>query len=93
MVDKILGETRVTTFLRLNLDKGLTWETQTDSSARAASGVYVLRNTPESRKLKFQKMVYYGLTYPDMVYVITLWGSCADSHFQRVFIIQKRVIK
>ena len=37
--------------------------------------------------------LYYSLVYPCLIYCITVWGGAADVHLNKLFLIQKRIIR
>ena len=43
--------------------------------------------------LKIMKTLYYSFVYPHLTYAIEVWGSADITHLNRIFIVQKRVIR
>ena len=38
-------------------------------------------------------MLYYSLVYPHLNYVTEVWGSADPVHLNRIFILQKRIVR
>ena len=39
------------------------------------------------------KTLYYSLVYPHLIYAIEIWGSADITYLNRIFILQKRIIR
>ncbi|XP_046660183.1 BTB/POZ domain-containing protein 6-B-like isoform X3 [Homalodisca vitripennis] len=92
--DMVIDEVLSTKFLGIHIDKGLSWEKHLDvACARMSSGIYTLRKLAEFCGIHLLKIAYYGLVYPHMSYGITLWGGCANVHFQRCFVLQRKAVR
>ncbi|KAG8259964.1 hypothetical protein J6590_108364 [Homalodisca vitripennis] len=92
--DTVIEELNSIKFLGIHIDKSLTWDNHVDAvCAKMSSGIFALRKLAEFCAISILKMAYYGLVYPHMSYGITLWGGCANTHFQRCFVLQKKAIR
>ncbi len=92
--DTEVEEVYSTKFLGIHLDRGLTWDCHVDSvCGKLASGIYVLRQLSEYCPIQVLMTAYYGVIYPHLAYGLALWGSCSNTHFSRIFILQKKAIR
>ncbi|KAG8304619.1 hypothetical protein J6590_089212 [Homalodisca vitripennis] len=83
MADSTLDEVYSSEFLGMYFDRGLTWKLHIDHvCAKICSGIFVLSQVLIT--------AYYGLIYPYLAYGVILWGSCANTQFQRAFRLQRK---
>ena len=83
-----------TKYLGVILDSSLRFnlhiEELTSKISKTAGMMYRLKfYVPKSVLLK----LYYSLVYPYLIYCILIWGAAADVHLNKVFVIQKRIIR
>lgn len=80
------------TLLGITIDDRLDWSSHVDVLCKKLSSiVFLLRNLKSILNLSILKNVYFALFHSKLLYGITLWGN--SCHAQRVFRVQKRVIR
>jgi hypothetical protein len=92
--EEILTELVSTKFLGLYIDSGLTWKSHVEHlCSKISSKLYLLRYLSSYCTFQIMLTSYYGLIFPYLNYGIALWGSCSKKDFQRLFVIQKKVLR
>lgn len=81
-----------TKFLGITLDENLSWSEHMHQLCnklnRSCFAISILKGDLDQDSLMD---VYYAMVYSNLAYNIIVWGQCTD--IQRVFIIQKRIIR
>lgn len=82
-------------FLGLVVDMHLSWRQHLDGVAlKLNKCCYLIRNLRTTLDSESLLRVYYGIVYPVLSYMIVTWGqACASNGLQRIFVIQKRIIR
>lgn len=80
--------------LGLRLDSKLLWNDHVDKIVSDLSkGLFVLRFIVKYVPATTARTVYFSLMYSHITYGIELWGSTADTHFQKIFKLQKQAVR
>ena len=81
-------------YLGIMIDSTLTWQTQIDKlSSKISSVTGILYKIRPFINIKLMKTLYYSLVYPHLIYAIEIWGSADITYLNRIFILQKRIIR
>ena len=92
--NKPVSECSHTKFLGFNIDKHLTWECHINS--------IVSKMAYCTRFFKFMRQffnrtqliqLYYTFVFPHLLYGIEIWGSTYQTKLNRVYVLQKRILK
>ena len=81
-------------FLGVNVDCNLKYDSHVDhictKLAKVAGILYkVNKVVPEYILIS----LYYSLVYPYLIYCVLIWGDCAPTHLNKIFLIQKKIIR
>ena len=91
---KAISETEYIKYLGIMVDSTLSWNMHIDkiskTISRATGLLYKIRPFVNNKILK---MLYYSLVYPHLNYVTQVWGSADSIHLNRIFILQKRIVR
>ena len=91
---KAISETEYIKYLGIMVDSTLSWNIHIDkiskTISRATGLLYKIRPFVNNKILK---MLYYSLVYPHLNYVTEVWGSADSIHLNRIFILQKRIVR
>ena len=91
---KAISETEYIIYLGIMVDSTLSWNIHIDkiskTISRATGLLYKIRPFVNNKILK---MLYYNLVYPHLNYVTEVWGSADSIHLNRIFILQKRIVR
>lgn len=90
--DKSICQSEAVKFLGLKLDKNLSWQKHTESLTKNLSSKnYAIIQLRELVNIDTLKIFYYGCVNSVLSYGILCWGN--SSAVQKVFILQKRIIR
>ena len=91
---KAITENEYIKYLGIMVDSTLSWNIHIDkiseTISRATGLLYKIRPSVNNKNLK---MLYYSLVYPHLNYVTEVWGSADPIHLNRIFILQKRIVR
>ena len=91
---KAINESQQIKYLGIIIDSSLSWKGHIDkvcSSFHKAIGmIYKIRPFVKQNILV---MLYYSLIYPHLIYAIEVWGNSCSTFINRIFILQKRVVR
>ena len=83
-----------TNFLGILVDNKLTWADHINCfCSKINSKSFILKRLSFYLDKKYLLIIYYGLIYSHIAYGIEIWGGAAKCHMDRLFRIQKRVIR
>ena len=92
--DQIIEQVNKSKFLGLTIDKELTWKHYIDETAtkvsKMAGMLFRARSCLSSKTLR---TIYNALIYPYLTYCNIIWGSNYISRLDRIYKIQKKVIR
>ena len=92
--NSMISRKNVTKFLGILIDEKLTWKPHVKcllgKISRVAGIMSKIKNTMTTQSLK---MIYYGLIYPFIHYGIVFWATVAKREFDKIFRIQKKVVR
>lgn len=81
-----------TKFLGITLDHKMTWERHIDSlTCKLGSACFLLRQLRNTVTKEILRLAYFGLVQSTLSYGLIFWGSSA--HLDKVFIMQKRIVR
>ena len=81
-------------FLGINIDKNLCWETHINYIANKLSRTNgTISRLKNILPTKILRMIYAALFQPYLTYGITAWGFASNSSINRIFKLQKKVIR
>ena len=91
---KAISETEYIKYLGIMVDSTLSWNIHIDkiskTISRATGLLYKIRPFINNKILK---MLNYSLVYLHRNYVTEVWGSADSIHLNRIFILQKRIVR
>ena len=91
---KAIAESDYIKYLGIMIDSTLSWNIRINkiskTISRATGLLYKIRPFVNNKILK---MLYYSLVYPHLNYVTEVWGSADPVHLNRIFILQKRIVR
>ena len=91
---KAISETEYIKYLGIMVDSTLSWNIHIDkiskTISRATGLLYKIRPFVNNKILK---MLYYSLVYLHLNYVTEVWGSADSIHLNKIFILQKRIVR
>ena len=81
-------------YLGVIIDDKLSWEPHLKVLRnKLISRCCVLNNIKKLVTTKILKQIYYTLIYPHLQYAITAWGNTNKTYLQKIFIMQKTILK
>lgn len=81
-------------FVGVRLDEYLTWDYHIDHvSKKLSSANFALNCVKNILPLQIRKLVYNTLVKSHMEYGIIAWGGCKNSKVQKLFRVQKKIIR
>ena len=81
-------------FLGIIVDSHLTWEKHIDlTCTKVSKGVFLLKYFSRFKNLYLLRVIYYGVIYPHLQYCIEVWGAAANTHVNRLLVLQKKCIR
>ena len=91
---KVIAESDYIKYLGIMINSTLSWNIHINkiskTISRATGLLYKIRPFINNKILK---MLYYSLVYPHLNYVTEVWGSADPVHLNRIFILQKRIVR
>ena len=85
---------KVHKFLGIWIDSTLKFSTHIGETAkRVARGCYAVRIVACELGARMARDVYYALVESHLRYGICFWGSCSETLFQSLFLLQKRAVR
>ena len=91
---KAITEKEYIKYLGVLLDSSLSWKYQISSLTKKISrSIGVMYKLRPFLPLKVMKNVYYSLIYSHIIYAIEVWGSAFKTEFDKILILQKRVMR
>ena len=91
---KAISESEYIKYLGIMVGSTLSWNIHIDkiskTISRATGLLYKIKPFVNNNILK---MLYYSLVYLHLNYVTEVWGSAAPIHLNRIFILQKRIVR
>ena len=89
-----LKKVNQTKYLGVILDERLSWEPHLkDLKNKLIRKCYILHKVKDLVNIKILKQIYYTLIYPHLQYSITAWGGTNKTYLQKIYIMQKTIIK
>lgn len=80
--------------LGVYLDSQMSWSKHVDNLSNKLSTLcYAMRILKQHCSNDILIHAYYGNFYPHLLYGILFWGSCAQSYTNRIFVLQKKVLR
>ena len=77
------------------LDENLSWKYHINELSKKLSGTIVIFNYRIRHFVPFEilKLLYYSLFHSFLSYGIAVWGFTYKSYFQKLFVLQNKIIK
>ena len=89
-----IGCIKETVFLGVVLDENLSWKPHITNVARKISkSIGIIYKASFCLPTSSLCTLYYSLVYPYLIYCISVWGSTYSSNLNRIFLLQKKVIR
>lgn len=83
-----------TTFLGVVVDEKLTWQDHINMLCnKMAKGIGILKKVKYKLDKKTLINLYYSFVFPYLTYCNIIWGNSAKVHINRLFILQKRILR
>ena len=81
-------------YLGMIIDSTLTWKNHINNvSSKISKSIGLLYKIRHFVNIKIMKTLYYSLVYPHLLYAIEVWGSADDIYLNKLFILQKKVVR
>lgn len=94
MDGKSLTQVNEAKFLGVTIDSNLLWKSQLNyietTMSKLTGIIYKIRNQLNINSLK---MIYFSLAYPYLLYGSTAWGGAYKTYLDRLFVMQKKLIR
>ena len=92
--DESISQTKASKFLGIIIDENLTWKTHMNDIARkVAKNIGIINKVKTIFSERMLLMLYFTMIYPYLSYGNIVWGSTYSSTLQRIFLLQKRIIR
>ena len=92
--DENISQTKASKFLGIIIDENLTWKTHMNDIARkVAKNIGIINKVKTIFSERMLLMLYFTMIYPYLSYGNIVWGSTYSSTLQRIFLLQKRIIR
>ena len=89
-----ISEVISTKFLGVIIDKNLTWKYHIDHlCSKVAKNIGIMRKLRRFLDADTMVTMYYSFIYPYFNYCIHVWGSTYKTFLNKVFLLQKRVVR
>ena len=80
--------------LGIYIDENLTWAKHINfCKAKISSSIYAIKRIKNIVPNTYLRTLYYTLIQPFLTYGITIWGATYITHRNKLFLLQKRVIR
>ena len=95
MVDNVIVEQAYETkFLGVYIDSKLNWTSHINHVANKVSkSIGIITRARKVLNRKTLTGLYYTFIYPYLNYCCTVWGIASKTHLEKLFILQKRIIR
>ena len=91
---KAISEKDYVKYLGVLIDSTLTWKNHIDNvSSKISKSIGLLYKIRHFVTMDIMKILYYSLVYPHLLYAIEVWGSADDTHLNKLFLLQKRIVR
>ena len=81
-------------YLGVLIDSTLTWKDHIDNViTKISKSLGLLYKIRYFVNIKIMRMLYFSLVYPHLTYGIEVWGSADITYLNRIFILQKRIVR
>ena len=91
---KALNEKECIKYLGVIIDSSLSWKYHIVSlSKKISRAIGIMYKLRPFLSLNVMKNVYYSLIYSHTVYAIEVWGSAFKTELNKIFVLQKRVMR
>ena len=91
---KAISEKEQVKYLGITIDSTLSWRNHIDNvSNKISKTVGLLYKIRYFVDIKIIKTLYYSLVYPHLIYGIEVWGSAAETHLNKLLILQKKIVR
>jgi hypothetical protein len=81
-------------FLGIYIDEHLKWHEHINvCKSKLTSSLYAINKVKNIVPVNCLKTLYYSLVYPHITYGIILWGSTYNIHVNKLYVMQKRIIR
>jgi hypothetical protein len=87
----IITTTNYTRFLGLTIEYSITWERHRRGNKETVYSCYIIRNIKPVVSMNTLLCIYHSYFHSVMTYGLMFWGN--SSHAERVFKLQKRVVR
>ena len=89
-----ISEVKSTKFLRVLIDSELSWKPHIDSiCSKIAKNIGIMTKARSIFNERTLLSLYYSFIYPYISYCIHVWGSAYQTHLNKLYLLQKRVIR
>ena len=76
------------------MDDKLNWKEHVQMlSKKLAKASYIIYRASKILSCLAMRALYFSLFYPYLSYCLEVWGTCPQTTFDKVFLLQKRVIR
>ena len=90
----VIERVKETVFFGVVLDEHLSWKPHILSVSRKISkSIGIIRKSSFFLPKSSLRSLYYSLAYPYLTYCVSVWGSTYQSNWNRIIILQKKIIR
>ena len=93
--DQLIEKTECATSLGIHIDDKLKWDVHINKiKSRLSSSLYTINKIKKHfAPIKILTTLYYSMVYPYLIYGITQWGTTFRTHFNKLNIMQKKIMR
>ena len=89
-----INEVDSTKFLGVLIDNNLSWKPHINLiCSKIAKNIGIMAKARSTFNEKTLVSLYYSFIYPYLNYCIHVWGSAFQTHLNKIFLLQKRVVR
>jgi len=90
----IIEKKQCVKLLGMHLDDKMTWNTHINiCKSKISSSIYAIKRLKHILPKSYLRTLYFTMVHPYLTYGIAIWGATYNVHRNKLFILQKRIIR